>query len=111
MFLYANAPPGFGVDYGQCHYPGEEGPFDTHATWNPLNYTYGSSAALMLGNDGAFKMMVQPCDANTSSNGVDYWKKITNKIQNPGDPNYKANNMNQTLAESDFQMCIYIQIQ
>jgi len=106
MFLYGHGSP---AKEDQCRYP--EGESDTHATWNPLNYTYGSSAALMLGNDGAFKMMVQPCGAEYSDDGVDYWQKITNTIQDPADPNFKANNLNATLKSSSMQLCIFAQIQ
>lgn len=106
MFLYGYGSP---ADQDHCNYP--EGENDTHATWNPLNYTYGSSAALMLGNDNAFKMMVQPCGRRYSDDGVNYWQKITNTVQDPADPNFKANNMNETLKSGSFQFCIFAQIQ
>lgn len=101
VIIYGEMP------FDDCHYP----PEDTHATWNPLNYTYGSCAAYALGNDGAFKLMVQPCDADTSDDGVNYWDKITNNVQDPGDPNYKANNLNDTLKNTGMQMCMYVQLQ
>jgi len=42
----------------------------THSTWNPLNYTYGTGAALRMGSGGAHKQFVMPCNAQQST---DVW--------------------------------------
>jgi len=56
-------------------------------------------------------MAVQPCGATESSDGVDYWTRITNNDQNPANPNYKYANLYDTLEASSFELCIWVQLQ
>jgi hypothetical protein len=83
----------------------------THATWNALNYTYGSASAYKLGNNMAMKMMTQPCGPDESDNGKDYWASLTNNVQSPAHPNFKAANVKDTMMSSDMQLCVWVQLQ
>jgi len=84
----------------------------TWATWNPLNYTYGSAGAHKLGNDMAMKVLVQPCGKGEGSNPEDdHWKNITNDFQDPTRPNFRYDNMNATLSGSSLELCMFVQLQ
>jgi len=83
----------------------------THSTWNPLNYTYGTGAALRMGSGGAHKQFVMPCNAQQSTDGVNYWTKLLNPVQDPLNPNYQYANLKATLEASAIQLCFFVQLQ
>lgn len=98
----------FGDDKFHSGSPGDD---LTHSTWNPLNYTYGSGASLRMGFGGAHKQFIMPCNAAQSTDGVDYWKKILNPVQDPLNPNYQYANLKATLQASKMELCFFVQLQ
>lgn len=73
-------------------------------TWmSPLRYTYGSGAPLALGPNGAMKLHWMACPGE-----LDNIRDMTSDIH---DPDYQYHNLRAVLAEGDFKMCGYIQIQ
>merc|ERR1711870_48168 len=83
----------------------------THSTWNALNYTFGSAAPYKLGKNMAMKITTQPCGKDESSDGTDYWSLINDTIKDPFNPNFRFENMRNTLVNTSFELCVFVQLQ
>jgi len=74
-------------------------PFHFH----PLNYTYGSAAALALGRGAAMKMHFTPCEGEL--------EKLATISQDLQDPEFQFHNLKYSLEEGSFSFCVFIQLQ